>query len=153
VTISSGANTLEAGSGGDVFDNSGSGSNTYEFSSGFGSDTINNAISGGSTASGTAEFLSSINDEDLWFTQSGNNLVIDEIDSSNQLTIDNWYSTTGNQLSSFTADGKTLDSSIASLVAAMATYSSANPSFNPATATAMPTDTTLQSAITSAWHT
>jgi hypothetical protein len=152
VTISSGANTLEAGTGGDVFDNSGSGSNTYEFNSGFGSDTINNATSGGSTANGTAAFLSGIDDEDLWFTQSGNNLVIDEIDSSNQLTIDNWYSTTGNQLSSFTADGKTLDSSIASLVAAMATYASANPSFNPATAMAMPTDTTLQTAITSAWH-
>jgi hypothetical protein len=152
VTISSGANTLEAGSGGDAFDNSGTGANTYEFSSGFGSDTINNATSGGSTASGAVEFLSSINDEDLWFQQSGNNLVIDQIDSSNQLTIDNWYSTTGNQVASFTAGGKTLDSSIASLVSAMASYASANPSFNPATATAMPTDTTLQSAITSAWH-
>jgi hypothetical protein len=153
VTISSGSNTLEAGSGGDVFDNSGSGSNTYEFSSGFGGDTINNATSGGSTAAGTVAFLSSISDEDLWFSQSGNNLVIQELDSSNQITIDNWYSTTGNQVSSFTADGKTLDSSIASLVSAMATYASGHSGFNPATATSMPTDTTLQSAITSAWHT
>jgi hypothetical protein len=34
----------------------------------------------------------------------------------------------------------------------MATYAAANPSFNPTTAVQMPADTTLQNAITAAWH-
>jgi hypothetical protein len=34
----------------------------------------------------------------------------------------------------------------------MATYSANNPGFNPATATQMPTDSNLQSAIAAAWH-
>jgi hypothetical protein len=38
------------------------------------------------------------------------------------------------------------------LVAAMATYATANPSFNPTQATQMPSDQTLQTAIAAAWH-
>jgi hypothetical protein len=34
----------------------------------------------------------------------------------------------------------------------MATYSANNPSFNPATASQMPNDPTLQAAIAAAWH-
>jgi hypothetical protein len=40
-----------------------------------------------------------------------------------------------------------------SLVSAMATYASAHSGFNPTAAgTTMPTDTTLQNAISASWH-
>jgi hypothetical protein len=65
-----------------------------------------------------------------------------------------WYA--GNdraQVQSFnTTDGLHLDSQVAQLVSAMATFSAADPGFNPATATQMPTDTNLQSTIAAAWH-
>jgi hypothetical protein len=51
-----------------------------------------------------------------------------------------------------TADGAKLDSQIAQLVSAMASYSASNPGFNPATATQMPNDPNLQGAIAAAWH-
>jgi hypothetical protein len=34
----------------------------------------------------------------------------------------------------------------------MASYQSAHSSFNPTTASSMPTDTTLQNAIAASWH-
>jgi len=39
------------------------------------------------------------------------------------------------------------------LVQSMAAYSAANPGFNPTTATQVPNDPNLQSAIAAAWHT
>jgi hypothetical protein len=45
-----------------------------------------------------------------------------------------------------------LDSQLSSLVSAMATFSANNPGFNPATATQMPSDSTVQSAIATSWH-
>jgi hypothetical protein len=84
---------------------------------------------------------------------SGNNLVVDALGTNEQITLNGWYSgNAGSQVSSFLAGGLTLDSQVQNLVQAMATYSAANPGFNPATAAAMPTDTTLQSAIAAAWH-
>jgi hypothetical protein len=152
----SGATTMVAGTGNDtLLGGAGSsyGADTYQFGASFETDTVNNNYGATrSAASGEVDFLSGTTDEDLWFQESGNDLQIDLLGTSDQVTISGWFSGAGNQVSSFTADGKTLDSSVASLVSAMATYASANPSFNPATATSMPTDTTLQSAITSAWH-
>jgi len=37
-------------------------------------------------------------------------------------------------------------------VSAMASFGAAHTAFNPATASAMPTDTTLQNVIAAAWH-
>jgi hypothetical protein len=54
-----------------------------------------------------------------------------------------------------TGDGLKLDTQVAQLVAAMTAmtaYSANNPNFNPATATMAPSDTSLQNAITVAWH-
>jgi hypothetical protein len=50
------------------------------------------------------------------------------------------------------SDGWKLDGGVAALVQAMATYEANNPSFNPATATVMPANTTLQNAIAVTWH-
>jgi Haemolysin-type calcium binding protein related domain/RTX calcium-binding nonapeptide repeat (4 copies) len=154
VYAGNGSDTLIAGTGGSAYLFSGSsGSDTYEFGSSFGSDYIyNNYYGGKSSASGSVGFTSGVTDEDLWFQQSGNNLQIDLLGTSDQVTISNWFSSTGNQVASITADGMTLDSQVASLVSAMASFGASNPSFNPTTATSMPTDTTLQSAIAAAWH-
>jgi hypothetical protein len=51
-----------------------------------------------------------------------------------------------------TADGLKVDTQVAQLISAMATYAAANPGFNPATATQMPADATLQGAVAAAWH-
>jgi Ca2+-binding RTX toxin-like protein len=148
----SGNTTLIAGTGSDTL-TGGGGTNTYEFGSSFGTDTINDAGAGGA-ATGTIAFTSSgTTDEKLWFQQSGNNLLIDLLGTTDQITVSNFYSSTGNQVASFTADGLTLDSQLASLVSAMATYSAAHSGFNPQTSgTTMPTDTTLQNAIAASWH-
>ena len=100
------------------------------------------------------DFLGGTTDENLWFQQNGNDLEVDLLGTSDKITIHNWYAgSAGAQVEKFTADGLTIDSQISTLVSAMATYSAANSSFDPTTASAMPTDTTLQSAITSSWHT
>jgi hypothetical protein len=144
-----GTDTLIAGTG-DTTLNGGSGVTTYEFGSSFGQDTVNN--NGGSSASGTITFTAA-NDEDLWFQQSGNNLVVDLLGTNNAITVDNWFgSSAGAQVQGFTAGGLTLDTQMAQLVQAMATYTANNPGFNPATASQMPTDANLQTAIAASWH-
>jgi hypothetical protein len=132
----------------------GTGYNGYEFEdAGFGNDTINNG--GGTSAHGEIDFDDSgITDEKLWFKQVGSDLTVQKLGSSNKITIAGWYTSgqAGNQVESFHADGLTLDTQVAQLVNAMATYQTGHSSFNPNTATSMPTDTTLQNAITAAWH-
>ena len=68
--------------------------------------------------------------------------------------ISGWYgSDTRAQVQSFkTADGYKLDSQLSQLVSAMAGYAANHAGFNPATATLMPTDTTLQTAVAASWH-
>jgi hypothetical protein len=146
-----------AGIGGDnIFDlqaneiaTGGSGSNFFEVGPEVGAATISLNSSGANEL----DFGSSVSDEDLWFAQNGEDLVIDEIGTSNQITVKNWYLNTNNQLNEITAGGLKLDSEISQLVSAMATFSAANSSFNPVTASQMPTDTALQSAVTASWHT
>ena len=159
IAINGSSNTLTAGSGDSILFGSssytgqtvnGGGNEQYNFGTTWGQDTINNG--GGSTANGTVAFASGITDQKLWFVKSGNDLLVDLLGTSDQIKIAGWYTSTGNQVQSFAAGGLTLDTQIAALVTAMANYQSAHSSFNPTTASAMPTDTTLQNAITSDWH-
>lgn len=152
-------NTITAGNGDDIWignSNStnivinGGGNENYNFDNTFGQDTINNG--GGTLANGHISFYTGVTDENLWFKHVGNDLLVTRIGSTNQIDIAGWYSSTGNQVESFSAGGLTLDTQVAQLVNAMATYQASHSSFNPNTATTMPTDTTLQNAITAAWH-
>ena len=144
-----GNDTLIGSSGNDTLTGNG-GTDTYQFGSGFGQDTVVN--NGGGTAKGLIDFTV-LGSDDLWFKHVGNDLEIDVIGSSNKVTVQGWYSSASNQVQSFHGDdGLNLDTQLASLVSAMATYSSNNPGFDPVSAMAMPTDTTLQSALASAWH-
>lgn len=90
-------------------------------------------------------------DETTWFTKSGNNLVIEQLGSASTLTIADWCQEKGDLASITTQDGLSISSTaIASLASTMGAYDTAH-SFNPATATAMPTNTSLQHSITGAW--
>jgi hypothetical protein len=88
----------------------------------------------------------------LWLAQSGNDLQIDLMGTASAVTIAGWFAGTGNQLQEITAGGLKLDGQVAQLVQAMGTYSAANPTFDPTTASQAPNDANLQSAIAAAWH-
>jgi Bacterial cadherin-like domain/Protein of unknown function (DUF3060) len=124
---------------------------TYSFGAGGGQSEIG-AVSG--TNTGTVDFGSGLNGENLWFQQSGNNLQIDVMGTTNSLTIDDWFGgTNAAAVQGFaTTDGLKLDTQVGQLVTAMATYAANNSGFNPTLVSQVPTDTTLQSAVAAAWH-
>jgi Ca2+-binding RTX toxin-like protein len=143
-----GNDTFIGGPGNDTL-NGGTGNDTYIFYRGDGADTINET--GGTN---TIQFGQNITDEQLWFSHQGNNLVINDIGTSDTVTVQNWYSGSSNQIGTVsTIAGLKLDTQIAQLVSAMATYSASNPGFDPTQATQMPTDSSLQTAVAAAWHT
>ncbi len=120
----------------------------YQFGSTFGQDVVvNNANSGPTAANGEINFAFCITDENLWFQQSGNNLLIDLLGTNDNVTVSGWFGgDAGADVQAINAGGLKLDTGIAQLVQAMATFATANSGFNPTTATAMPTDTTSSDA-------
>ncbi|MDD4616128.1 MAG: hypothetical protein PHW76_03300, partial [Alphaproteobacteria bacterium] len=143
-----GDNVFVSGSGNqDIYGDGGY--DSYEFGGSFGNDRIFN---GGTSASGEVAFTSGIDCQQLWFKQVGNDLEIDLLGTDNTVSIDGWYLSAGSQTQSISADGIELDSQLSQLVSAMATYSANNPGFDPTTAAAMPTDSSLQATIAAAWH-
>jgi hypothetical protein len=73
--------------------------------------------------------------------------------SQDQVTVAGWFSSNTSQLQQITtADGLKLDTQVAQLVNAMATYSTAHPGFDPTAVSAAPNDSTLQAAIAVDWH-
>ena len=161
LTGGTGNDTLTGGAGNDIL-SGGGGTNTLAGGGGTDSywisatdvDTINNGVSTSNTAAGQVDFLGSLTDENLWFQHTGNNLIVDVVGTSKTTTLNNFYTSgdTYAQVSQFDAGSLKLDTQLATLVQAMATYSANNGAFNPQTATAMPTDTNLQNAIAAAWH-
>jgi len=154
-----GNNILYGTTGNDTFDGHGGsdleigqgGNDHYIFNMGYGRLEVDNR--GGNTAHGELDFGAGITNESLWFTQSGSDLLIQRVASSDQIKIDNWFGSTGAALSEIKlSDGNMLDAQLNQLVSAMATFAVSNPSFNPATATQMPNDPSLQSTIGAAWH-
>ena len=87
-------------------------------------------------------------------------LVIDVLGSTDSITVQGWFGTDASaklsEIKLLSTSGTVvteIDAGLASLVAAMANYSSANSGFNPTAAnTVMPTDPTLQGVISSSWH-
>jgi serralysin len=140
-----------AGTGTDTLTDSGSGG-VYSYASGDGPATIVNGSLSNASASNQLQFGSGFTDENLWFQQSGNNLVIDVMGTNNQVTVNNWFAGAGDQLQEITAGGLKLDGAVANLVQAMSTYAANNPGFNPATTAQAPNNTALQNAIAAAWH-
>ena len=102
---------------------------------------------------GEIDFGAGVAHDQLWFARSGNDLQIDLLGTTQDLTISGWYA--GNARAQVQAidagDGLKLDSQLQQLVGAMAAYAATSESFNP-TQSQMPADQTLQAALAAAWH-
>ncbi|MEZ4483528.1 MAG: calcium-binding protein [Syntrophotaleaceae bacterium] len=121
---SSGNDILDGGTGDDYL-NGGTGSDRYLFGLGGGQDTINDYDSG-SGQTDTVEF--SLDPLALIFNQTDNNLQIDISNSSDSLTVKNWFAGANYQTEVFTtADGsQLLNSQVNQLIQAMTTFCSDN---------------------------
>ena len=114
---------------------------------------MSNGAAGNSGPSGELDFTNDIASNQLWFKQTGNDLTIQVMGTQDQVTVSSWFaSSTAKTQEIKAAGGLEIDSSVASLVQAMATYSASNAGFNPTSATQAPNDATLQGAIAAAWH-
>jgi len=147
------SDTLIAGTGSSTMSDSGT-QGIYQYAPGDGPAQIINGSPSNSGATNQLQFGSGISDTQLWFVQSGNNLQIDVMGTQSQVTVSGWFAATGSQLQEITAGGLEIDSQVAQLTQAMATYSANNPGFDPTASsnTQAPNDPALQTALASAWH-
>lgn len=107
-----GADTLDGGGGDDV----------YGFDRGSGSDLL---VETGSSSGDAAQFGSGIDIDQLWFTQTSSDLLVQVIGTSDYLTVKDWYNTSSpGRVDVFrTSDGHALqESNVQSLVDAMASF-------------------------------
>jgi Ca2+-binding RTX toxin-like protein len=126
------ANTLSGGSGNDTLNGGagsdslvgGTGSDSYLFGRGYGIDTVSENDTS-TLSTDLASFASDIHSDQLWFSQSGYNLEVAVIGTSDKLVLSNWYLGKQYHVEQLqTGDGKTLlDSSVQNLVQAMASFS------------------------------
>ena len=118
-----GTDILDGGAGTDIL-TGGIGSDTYILGRGYAGDTIIESDSNAGNAD-VASFLAGIATDQLWFRHVGNNLEVSIIGTTDQFTIQNWYSGSANRVEQFrTADNKVLlDSQVENLVQAMAAFS------------------------------
>jgi hypothetical protein len=88
---------------------------------------------------GELDFAAAVAANQLWFKQSGNDLVAEIMGTHDQVTVVNWFGAAASQLQEITtADGSKLDRQLSQLVQAMATYGAANPGFDPTAAIQAP---------------
>ena len=131
LTGNSAANTLTGGAGSDTLNGGagadalvgGTGNDTYWLGRGYGADTITeNDTSAGNTD--IARFDTGIATDQLWFTQTGNNLNVSIIGTTDKFTVNNWYLGNQYRVEEFkTSDGKVLlHSQVQNLVQAMASF-------------------------------
>jgi subtilisin-like proprotein convertase family protein len=118
----------------------GRGNDAYRLNSGFGQDVIVNGWSTNTGPSGQLILGPGLDPTNLWFTRSGNDLVVQVLGKTSKATISGWYANNYSQLQFLTlADGSQLTTAeVAALAAAGSAYQSANPTFTPQTATQLP---------------
>jgi Ca2+-binding RTX toxin-like protein len=104
-------------------------------------------VNGISSNAGPIQLAAGLDLSDLWFTRSGEDLVI-QIINWPTMTVKGWFQNGYSQLSSLVlADGSEIGTAaITALATAMTGVS-----FNPATATAMPTTSSVQTALATNW--
>ncbi len=128
---SSGNDTLAGGTGAQTL-SGGTGNDTYLQTRGGGADTVvENDATGGNTD--VLQFASDVARDQLWFTQSGNDLLVQIIGTSDSMTVKDWYLGSANHAEQIKAAGGAntlLDSQVQNLVNAMSSL-------------AVPTTTTL----------
>ncbi len=111
------------GAGDDVLDG-GAGSDTYLFDRGHATDTLDN--NGSDTSStDTLRFATGISAEQLWLTQSGDDLNINIVGSSDNVILSDWFTDTTKRVDRIeTVDGSGVieTSEVRALVDAMAAF-------------------------------
>jgi hypothetical protein len=132
------------------------GSDTYVINATDQADLVINGSSAGTAAAGQIEFAAA-NHNELWFAQSGNNLVVETLGTDQQVVIKNWQTSGSAKVAEIVgSDGYKIDAGLQSLVQAMASFSAANPGFNAAaTGNTSLTDSafgTLAAAVQADWH-
>jgi Ca2+-binding RTX toxin-like protein len=112
ITGGTGTDTLVGGLGDD----------SYHFARDDGSDVINDFES--SPNNDQVLFGANISHDQLWFSQSGDDLRIDLIGTTDRIVINDWYQDSGNQIETFmTDDGLSLmNTQVDQLVQAMAAF-------------------------------
>ncbi|MGE0108349.1 MAG: calcium-binding protein [Bdellovibrionales bacterium] len=120
--LSSGAgnDTLDGQGGADWLDG-GIGNDTYQYARGYGAGTIHDY----DTTVGnkdTLSFATGVTDDQLWFSQQGDDLVVSIIGTNDAVTVKDWYSGSANHVEKIkTADGHyLLDTAVQNMVSAMA---------------------------------
>lgn len=86
---------MNGGTGNDTFTVTNSGSNTYEFSLGDGQDVISDTAGAGDGYTDIIEFGAGIAENDLTYNKNGSDLVIGIDGTSDQITVQDWYSYSG----------------------------------------------------------
>jgi len=142
-----GTNIFQLGAGSETA-NGGNHGNVYQVSSDTGQAQINLSWIDGTK--NEIDFLGDINLDDLWFEQTADGLKIDVIGTNTSVTVGGPLSA----LQEITAGGLQIDSNLAQLVQAMASYQANNPGFDPTSSSihTLPNDSALQNAVTAAWH-
>jgi hypothetical protein len=136
--------------GDDLLDG-GLGNDIYRFGRGSGFDRVDNNESDSATANDRVEFGVDIDFDQLWLTQSGNDLLLNVIGSSDTIRVQNWYSNSAAVADILrTADGKELtEARVQALVSAMAAFSpptGSDPNIPP------DTRQQLDTALAAAWQ-
>lgn len=134
LTGNTGSNLLTGGAGNDTLSGGngtdsllgGSGNDTYILNRGNGADTIveNDSTAGNSDLAQFGNSGTAINAEQLWFSQSGNNLTVSVVGTSDSFTFTNWYAGNAQHVEQFRdSDGSVLsDTQVQNLVNAMASF-------------------------------
>ncbi|MCF7981508.1 MAG: cadherin-like domain-containing protein, partial [Pseudomonadales bacterium] len=146
---SAGDDRINGGLSNDIL-SGGEGDDTYKFAFGDGRDHINNYSENGIAETDTLLF-EGLDYDSLWFSESGDNLIIDSLDSNDRVIIDDWFSSPEFELDEIRVDTHLLLSSqVGQLVQAMASISAGEPvSFENLTAQQQQDYST---AIAAAWQ-
>ena len=142
-----GADTLISGAGSDQMIG-GAGADTYQYGRGGNTDTVLN--SGASGQGDKILFEAGIAEDQLWFAQDGDDLLVTIVGTNDSVRIDDWYVGTSNRVDSFEVDDGSvlLAADVQALVTAMAAFSP------PAVGTLdipAPDDATLDPVIAANW--
>ncbi|WP_108820440.1 calcium-binding protein [Pseudovibrio sp. Alg231-02] len=159
---------LSGGIGSDRLDG-GLGSDTYLFRRGDGQDFVDETmfwdeqfegpnpglVSGNVNSTDTLSFVGDIDQYDLWFTQDGEDLVINVLNSTDSVTVTGWYSDgrdSTNRLDQIGVEGSLLSNTdVQQLVDAMAAWNAENVTDGVIPTSLPDTNSPLSTALATAW--
>lgn len=141
---SASANVLDGGGGNDQLIGGG-GNDVYVFGRGSGADTIINGVAANGGPSSRLSLTQGLTASDLWFSRSGNDMVMQVIGTADKVTLKDWFAFDYRKLGAVAfADGQGLSTQdIEAAAAMMDVWKQANPAFDPRSAQTQPGDVSL----------